>query len=63
LDLVNEFSWVKMAKCPIRQPDKKHVYYPSRLLDPEDAKWIKIEGQKEHKTSTGHPVTVNEESL
>ena len=62
-DLVNEFGWVKMAKCPSRQPGEKYVYYSRRLPDPEDAKWIKIEGQKEFKNAVESPAKVSEESL
>lgn len=37
---------VKHAFCPKRSNGKRHIYYPAHLSDPNDARWVKTEGEK-----------------
>jgi hypothetical protein len=38
---------VKQAYCPTRPNGKRWVYYPHYLPDPDDALWVKSEGEKD----------------
>ena len=44
--LSRETDEVAHAYCPSRPNGERHVYYPATLSDPEDARWVKVEGEK-----------------
>lgn len=44
--LQTEYRQVKMAFCPDRENGKRYVYYPAHDPDPDDARWVKLGGEK-----------------
>lgn len=46
LSELQETGMVKHAYCPTKPNGKRHVYYPSSLPNPDDAIWVKTEGEK-----------------
>jgi len=47
LSELQSIGMVKQAYCPTRPNGKRWVYYPSQLPDPDDALWVKSEGEKD----------------
>lgn len=44
--LQSDHEQVKMAFCPNRPNGERYVYYPALEPDPDDARWVKLGGEK-----------------
>lgn len=44
--LSRETGGVAHAYCPSRPNGERHVYYPQSMEDPQDARWVKVGGER-----------------
>jgi len=52
--LSRETGSIAHAYCPSRQSGERHVYYPVRLSDPSDARWVRTGGEEREPQTDGH---------